>query len=1044
MTEFLTALYRSLSPLWEMSLTAAYAAAIVALLRLLLKKRAPKQVLCLLWLVVFARLLIPLSLESPLSILPDAQQVQFAQELPSKLTGGGQTSSTQGQPPAQNHDPVQNQAPAQAPGNAASVTGDPGVPALTAPDGVSPSAPQQDGQTGFPWQAALAGVWLAVAAAMALYGLASYLRLRRRLFDAIQAKDGVWEHPAVASPFILGVFRPKIYLPAGMHGQPRRFILCHERAHLRRLDHIVKPICWAALVLHWFNPMVWLAFLLMSRDMEAACDEAVLRRLGSEVKADYSETLLSLATNGRLPAPCPLAFDEGDAKGRIKNVLNYRRPALWIVVVSVIAAVLAAVCLLTDPMAAREPEDDPEPEESSSLTMPLGTAKMIPGYEPWMREVLDGERTFRDFYRERNSDDSPDFTIHQLRSFYYGDDQLLDAVVELGKLAVIDLDKDGVYEMVIYPEGDDKYLYSVVGYLVLRREGDQVYGYNPSWRTMGDLKADGTFDWSGSAFNWGTGSMQFTENGFEVQDITWCDNNMDDENYFVDGLAAEQDEFERAIRLRQYQPDPIWYTYADGVLSRALPSIPLDEYTLLAPVPDFLDEEQQLLYRQAYALYSNLFGVTNDSSHFYPGQGVTEPPAEQVERDGIYYSPEYGRFARWDDFERAMLSVFTRDSWEEKNYSIDGRSPSIPIYINVDGWTYYFGYGRSGGDYNGNFPETFRLVEQTDDAISFIMTGYYTNSFELDNETFEEYIARQNGDWEYSIDFPMRMVKTENGWRFDEFHLAFTDDVSPFYSQRVPNPHSSGPGSYINTAAPLSAPLVTSSNDLPADPTQWYKVAELPDDMIWLYAREYGVYSGGQILIRWDGNFYKIFHHTAHTPHCDMPQLKKLGDADHYGPLAVISEVNSGTGVGVYELVVYDLDAAIPMDYTHSWTALAEDFNQNHTFQFDNDTSTMTLTYRGQTVTKTLTYELDGVTYELLGDHDHDRIEQEGCSLYITGEQVYYSFDETSNGNFQLQLGAKFLIGDNWADPLFPINVTWTLRFNGSGFDVVPGSCKIA
>ena len=378
MIDRLNALFTALSPLWEMSLTAAYAAAIVAGLRLILKKRAPRQVLCLLWLVVFARLLIPLSLESPVSIVPDAlprqEQHQAEPSIPPALIEGA--------------GPAQNPAGAQAPGG---ITADPvaqsqpgGVPVLTAPEGAVPQAPAAPKP--FPWQAMLAGVWLAGALAMGGYGLLSYLRLRRRLFDAIRAGDGAWEHPSVASPFILGVVRPRIYLPAGLSGQPRQFILCHERAHLRRLDHIVKPVCWLALALHWFNPAVWLAFLLMSRDIEAACDEAVIRSLGPRIKADYSATLLSLATSGRIPAPCPLAFDEGDAKGRIQNVLRYRRPTLWIVVVSAVMVVMAAVCLLTDPVSAQAPDHNPDSMPSASPSQPPEESGVL---SPWRPDNLE-------------------------------------------------------------------------------------------------------------------------------------------------------------------------------------------------------------------------------------------------------------------------------------------------------------------------------------------------------------------------------------------------------------------------------------------------------------------------------------------------------------------------------------------------------------------------------------------------------------------------------------------------------------------------------
>ena len=789
MTAVLNSLFGSLSPLWEMSLTAAYVTAVVALLRLVLKKRAPRQMLCLLWLVVFARLLIPVSLESPLSIVPDALPRQ-------EQRAGLPNQPSRAENPVTPTVPVQNPAQEQSPGTAANpVISSPNPPALTLPGDTAPAVPAPETPASFPWQALIAGVWLAGALAMGGYGLISYLRLRRRLFNAIRAEDGAWEHPAVGSPFILGLVRPRIYLPAGLRGMPRQFILCHERAHLRRLDHIVKPVCWAALALHWFNPAVWAAFILMSRDIEAACDEAVIRRLGPKVKADYSATLLALATNGRAPAPCPLAFDEGNAKGRIKNVLRYRRPALWVIVVSAIAAVLAAVCLLTDPVAADPPEDTPDPSPGASASQPPEKDGIL---DPWMREVLDGERMFR-----RADDDNPnhEYTINQLNAFFYGEP--VNMTVKAGRLAVIDLDRDGVNELVVWPEGEDEYLYSVVGLAILRRQGNEVCGSAPGYRSFGDLKADGTFTFSSSADNWGIMTASFLEGRFELSHdntISWCEGDGGEIGYFVDGLKATREEFYAAVDAQEAKPDPVWYTYENGALSRILPAIPLDDYALSAPVPDFLDEEQQLLYRRAYALYYSLFPCSNDSAHFLPAQGIPEP-AEGVERYGITYAPEYGRFNRWDDFERAVLSVFTRDAWDAKNgpHATGG----APVYIGVDNRTYYISYGRGGGDYNGSFPETFRLVERTEDAVEFVMTGYYTNWAELPGETFEEHLARQE-QWEYSIDFPMRLVKTEDGWRFDQFYLAVTDDFGTPDLPRIPNPDA--PASPEPTPEPTPTP----------------------------------------------------------------------------------------------------------------------------------------------------------------------------------------------------------------------------------------------
>ena len=583
MLEYLNVLFRTLFPLWEMSVTAAYAAAVVIVLRLLLKKRAPKQVLCLLWLVVFARLLIPISPESPLSIVPNALpgQEYIAEQAPAGSGAGAGVEN-----------PAQNQS-----GNdtVANGIGNPNL-AISVPEGVSPAGPAPEASAASPWQAVVAGVWLTGAAALGGYALVSWLRLRRRLFDAIRAKDGAWEHPAVDSPFILGVLRPRIYLPAGLTGRPRRFILCHERAHLRRFDHIVKPVCWIALALHWFNPLAWAAFLLMSRDIEAACDEAVVRQLGSKVKAGYSYTLLALAAGRRFPAPCPLAFGEGDARGRIRNVLNYRRPALWAIVISVIAAALAAVCLLTDPVAAkaeggpdsdaavshdldsdaaasRDPDSgaavshDPDAKTSQPPVDPADTR-----LDPWMKEILDGERTFSRIWYSGLLDDRA-YSINDLFSFFYGDNPEFNFTVTPGKLAIMDLDRDGINELVIHPvnyPGSMESIIYQVGYLILRRVGDEVYGYAPGWRSCEYLKADGTFDWSSSAGNWGTASLSFDGSQLIYNNITWCATTYDEPGVvftFVDGQEATPEEFEAAIAAQNAKPEPTWYAYEDGVLS---------------------------------------------------------------------------------------------------------------------------------------------------------------------------------------------------------------------------------------------------------------------------------------------------------------------------------------------------------------------------------------------------------------------------------------------------------------------------------------------
>ena len=764
MTDLPAALARALPVLWEMSLTAAYAAAVVAALRLVLKRRAPKRVLSLLWLVVFARLLIPVSLESPLSIVPDAlpqrEPVQAESTAPPVL----QTAPVQAPGPAQTQ-------PAAQPGGANPVPVTQGSPALTMPEGVASAVPPPEAPVPFPWPTVLAGVWLAGALAMGGWGLASYLRLRRRLFDAIRAPDGAWEHPSVGSPFILGVFRPRIYLPAGLRGQPRQFILYHERAHLRRLDHIVKPLCWLALALHWFNPAVWLAFVLMGRDMEAACDEAVIRTLGPAVKADYSATLLSLATGGRIPAPCPLAFDEGDAKGRIHNVLRYQRPTLWIVVVSAVMAVMAAVCLLTDPVSASEPEPGPEPSPGVSASQPpeptpLPTPSPTPAPEPaqapvlegWMEEVLSGERTFRRMYG-----DGGEFTIHELRSFFYGDPSEVQITITAGKFAILDLDGDGQNELVVLPES----LYDIVGYLILRQQGDEIAAFAPGRRSIGDLKSDGTFHWSSSAFNNGTGRARFDGGGFAVEKIHWFEmNNEQDALHFVTGVQATPEEFDAAQETQDAKPEPVWYCWYEDTGLQVAVDVLEDQSTY---TPRMLGDGMRALYRQASYLYYHLFGESTwEICQLATEYGAAYDPSDTVERDGLTYIRATGQFARWDDLMAAAGGLFTRGFWDSCN-QWDGHE----LFINVDGDTYFLPASRPKGDYYSSEAAPFTLVAQSETTVELTLTNHYSRPRPGEDEVaFGQRVGR---GYDYTVDYPIRYVKTADGWRLDEFHYGFTD-----------------------------------------------------------------------------------------------------------------------------------------------------------------------------------------------------------------------------------------------------------------------------
>ena len=326
-----------------MSLTASYIILVVLLARLILRK-APKIFSYALWAVVLFRLLCPVSVSSWFSILP-AVQTQPAGEGQTTVhihTGIAVMNSQVNEYLADHPYPAEF-TPSEWEGSDIGAVYLDDVSRM-----VAAAAPD--------WAAAACRVWLAGAALLLGYSAASLLRLRRKLTGTLplDGEKGVWLADHIPSPFVLGVLRPKIYLPSDLPETERDYILLHERTHIRRGDHILRALAWLALALHWFNPLVWLAFHLAGKDMEMSCDETVLRKMGRDVRADYSTSLLRLSAGTRLPAG-PLAFGAGDPKNRIKNILNYKKPALWVIAAALVVVVCAGAALATNPGAVSGP-----------------------------------------------------------------------------------------------------------------------------------------------------------------------------------------------------------------------------------------------------------------------------------------------------------------------------------------------------------------------------------------------------------------------------------------------------------------------------------------------------------------------------------------------------------------------------------------------------------------------------------------------------------------------------------------------------------------
>lgn len=304
--------------LLNLSISASWLVLAVLVLRLI-SKRSPKWVNVLLWGIVALRLVLPFSIESALSLIPSAETVS---------------------PAAVQFDP------------APTITS--GVSIID--NAVNPSlsehfaaVPTMSVNPLYVWAEIAGWVWLIGLGAMLLYALVSYLRLRRRVSVSLPVQDHIYLCDAISSPFILGVVKPHIYLPSGLDEVQRQNVLSHEQAHLARRDHWWKPLGFALLAVYWFNPVLWLAYALLCRDIELACDERVIRTMDESAVKTYSTVLLACSMPRKAVITCPLAFGEVGVKERVKNALHYKKPAFWVVAASVAVCVVVAVCFLTNP-----------------------------------------------------------------------------------------------------------------------------------------------------------------------------------------------------------------------------------------------------------------------------------------------------------------------------------------------------------------------------------------------------------------------------------------------------------------------------------------------------------------------------------------------------------------------------------------------------------------------------------------------------------------------------------------------------------------------
>ncbi len=338
----------------NLSISASYGILAVLILRHLLKK-APKWITVALWGVVALRLVLPLSLSSVFSLVPSAQVVK-----PDILIEPSPVIDT-------------------------------GFSAVN--DAVNPilqstaSVEYVDGTNLLQWWIfGLFCGWIVGMAAMLLYLAISYLRLHKRMASAVVMEKGVYQSERVDSPFVLGIIKPRIYLPFTIGEEELSHVLAHERAHIRRGDHLWKPLGYLLLTIHWFNPLLWVGYILLCRDIELACDEKVIRELDRDARADYSQAILNCSMHRRAISACPLAFGEVGVKKRVKSVLSYKKPAFWVMIGALLACLIGVICFMTDPIGMGVYDFSMKEREADILELRLDYA--LPQGTPYSVEIL--------------------------------------------------------------------------------------------------------------------------------------------------------------------------------------------------------------------------------------------------------------------------------------------------------------------------------------------------------------------------------------------------------------------------------------------------------------------------------------------------------------------------------------------------------------------------------------------------------------------------------------------------------------------------------
>ena len=433
----------------NMSLTGSVVIGFVLLFRFVLGK-APKAFSYALWAVVLFRLLCPVSFSSALSLLHfTGAEVAKEDNVVTSLEYGpildiyiyAAPGSEPETPPAAVPEPEVSYQPIQIPENTS--IPDNRDDFTPTPDAVSQQATAEPVREPF-YYAVI--IWLVGMGVMLLYNIYSYRKLRRKIVGAVRLRKNIYLADHICTPFVIGVFRPRIYLPSVLDVSERKYIIAHERYHIRRKDHIIKLFAYGALCIHWFNPLVWVAFALSGKDMEMSCDEAVIEKLGPKIRADYSASLLRLATGHRIIAGTPLAFGEGDTKGRVLNMAKWKRPRFWVVLCAAIVCIGVLVACAVNPVEKQQQPQVNAPSPTAPTTpeaIPLGITDIDPmeACNQAMDELMHGTSYY--IHYDYSSDSFEDAGTTEYRR--HGSDLLIDSTDN--RFFVGNIYFDGVFGM---------------------------------------------------------------------------------------------------------------------------------------------------------------------------------------------------------------------------------------------------------------------------------------------------------------------------------------------------------------------------------------------------------------------------------------------------------------------------------------------------------------------------------------------------------------------------------------------------------------------